>query len=128
MDAEPPNVRPLRPMRVLLVTDDDGLAERVSAAAAEQGLPLARASSADDLDTTAEQHRPNVVALDARTRLARAARSASAFANLNPEVAVVVLTRTASPREISGVRLVRAWRPPERLLHELRRVHVGLEA
>jgi DNA-binding NtrC family response regulator len=114
-------------MRVLLVTDDDRFAARVSAAAAEQGLSLACASTADDLDSSANRHHPNVVALDARTKLGRTARSASAFANLHPGIAVVVVAAKAAPRTVAGLRLVSAWRPAERLLDELHRAHIGLD-
>lgn len=124
--AAPSNVRPLHPLRVLLVTDDERFAARVSAAAAHQGLSLALATSADDLEASARRHRPNVVALDARTRLGRTARSATTFATLNPAVAVVVIARTASPRTLGGLRLVHAWSPAERLLDELRAAHLGL--
>jgi DNA-binding response OmpR family regulator len=120
------NVQALRPMRVLLVTDDDRFADRVTAAAAQQGLPIARASSDADLDTTADETSPNVVALDARTRLGRTARAATAFATLHPSIAVVVVARRASPRTVAGLRLVDEWSPPERLLDELHAAHLGL--
>lgn len=121
------NVRPLHPLRVLLVTDDDAFAERVSAAAEAQGLPLACASRDDDLSWHATEHRPNVVALDARTSFGRTARSATAFAHLHPRIAVVMVAGRTSPRSVPGLRVVGSWRPPERLLDDLRRVHVGLD-
>ena len=126
MTAAPSNVRPLHPMRLLLVTDDDDFAERIAAAAALQGLPVARASSQDDLDASADESSPNVVALDARTRLGRAARTATTFATLHPSIAVVVVARNPSARAVSGLRLVAATNPPERLLDELRAAHLGL--
>ena len=113
-------------MRVLLVTDDDRFADRVTAAAAQQGLPIARASTDDDLDETADATTPNVVALDARTKLGRTARTATAFASVHPSIAVVVVARKASPRTLAGLRLVDEWSPPERLIDELNAAHLGL--
>jgi DNA-binding response OmpR family regulator len=124
--AAPSNVKALRPMRVLLVTDDDRFADRVTAAAQQQGLPIARASTGDDLDETADATTPNVVALDARTKLGRAARAATAFASVHPSIAVVVVARKASPRTLAGLRLVDEWSPPERLIDELNAAHLGL--
>jgi DNA-binding NtrC family response regulator len=121
------NVRALRPMRVLLVTDDDGLAASMSEAAALKGLRLVRASSADDLDTTATQHEPNVVALDARIALRRTARTATSFGTLHPRIAVVLVAEKAPARSVAGLRLVNDWRPPERLLQELELAYLGLD-
>ena len=114
-------------MRVLLVTDDDRLAHRTETAAAVQGLPFACTSSMDDLEAASERHDANVVALDARTALGRAARSATAFATLHPRVAVVLVARDAPARGLAGVRLVSSWSPAERLLGELERAYLGLD-
>jgi DNA-binding response OmpR family regulator len=124
--AAPSNVKALHPMRVLLVTDDDRFADRITSAAEQQGLPIARASTQDDLETTADETSSNVVALDARTRLGRTARTATTFATLHPSIAVVVVARRASPRTLAGLTLVEEWSPPERLLDELNAAHLGL--
>jgi len=121
------NVRSLRPMRVLLVTDDDRLAYRATTAAALQGLPLACASRVDDLEAASELHDANVVALDARTALGRAARSATTFATLHPRIAVVLVGRVPPARGLAGVRFVSSWSPAERLLDELERAYLGLD-
>jgi hypothetical protein len=113
-------------MRVLLVTDDDEFADRLTQVAASQGLPIARASSKDDLDLTAKDHASNVVALDARKRLGRTARTATAFATLHPSIAVVVVAPNPSARALSGLRLVASGSAPERLLDDLRAAHLGI--
>jgi DNA-binding response OmpR family regulator len=118
------NVRPLHPMRILLVTDDERFAGTVSAAAEQRGLYLARATSRDDLDRSAKRDQPNVVALDARRAPRRTARTATAFAGLHPRIAVVVVADRA--HTISGLRLVDKSRPPENLLEELERAYLGL--
>jgi hypothetical protein len=112
-------------MRVLLVTDDDQFGSRIAEAAAGQGVQLARASTTDDLDTTSVRHEPNVVAVDGRGTLRRSARAAVGFAARHPRIAVVLVADRPA-LAIGGVRLVDAWRSPERLLGALELARVGL--
>jgi hypothetical protein len=113
-------------MRVLLVTDDDGFGGGLEAAAADRDVTLARASTTDDLDTTAIRHQPNVVALDGRSAPARFARSAVAFATLHPRLAVVLVVDCLPPTRLGDVGLVEGKRSPESLLDALERARVGL--
>ena len=50
------NVRAIRPMRILLVTDDGHYAEALASAASLRGVDLALAAIGDDLDQTATLH------------------------------------------------------------------------
>ncbi len=127
MSVSPPtNVQALRPMRILLVSDDTKFADRVVSAAGRQGLDIARAASDDDLDVTTIRHASNVIVLDARDALRRTARAATVFATLHPGIAVVLVADGATTPGVSGVRLVDKWRSAERLLGEVERAYLGL--
>jgi DNA-binding NtrC family response regulator len=126
MSVSATNVHALRPMRILLVSDDTKFADRVLSAAARQGLHIARAASEDDLDVATIRLASNVIVLDARDALRRAVRAAAVFAALHPSVAVVLVADGATTPDISGVRLVNKWSSAERLLGEVERAFLGL--
>lgn len=120
------NVRAIRPMRILLVTDDDDYADEVSLAAALRGMDLELAAVGDDLDAATTLHLPNVVVLDAHNALARTSRTASIFAALYPRIAIVIVANRAAERAVGGIPVVDKWRSAERLLDELERAYLGL--
>jgi DNA-binding response OmpR family regulator len=120
------NLRALRPMRILLVTDDTRYADEVLTAAAKAGLHVDLGSSKEDIETIALRTTPNVVVLDAHDRLTRTARAATVFAALHPSILVVLVAVGSPERADTNVRVFDKWRAAERLLDELARVHVGL--
>jgi DNA-binding NtrC family response regulator len=126
MSVSPTNVHALRPMRILLVSDDTKFADRIVSAATRQGLHIARAASEDDLDVATIRHAPNVIVLDARDALRRAVRAATVFAALHPSIAVVLVADGATTPDVSGVRLVDKSSSAERLLGEVERAFLGL--
>ena len=120
------NVRAIRPMRILLVTDDDNYADEVALAASLRGAELELAAVGDDLDAATSRHLPNVIVLDAHDALARTSRTASIFAALYPRIAIVIVANRASESGSGGIRVVDKWRSAERLLHELELAFLGL--
>jgi DNA-binding NtrC family response regulator len=122
------NVRPIRPLRTLLVTDDDRYAERVVSAAALKGVQVELASGEDDLDTTTNRHVPNVVVLDARNTFARTSRAATVFAALHPRIAIVLVSDRAAERSVGNVHVVDRRRSAQRLLRELELAYLELAA
>src|SRR5205814_7440269 len=84
------NVRAIRPMRILLVTDDVRYADELASAASQRGFDLAQTSVGGDLDLEATAQAPNIVVLDAHDALARTSRTATAFAALHPQIATVI--------------------------------------
>jgi len=120
------NVRALRPMRVLLVTDDDAFADGLSAAAAERRVELVRTVCADDVDGATARHAPNVLVVDGRRRPRRAARSAAVSATLHPRVSVVLVADRAPRAGFAGIRVVEGAGSPERLLESLELARVGV--
>jgi hypothetical protein len=122
------NVRPIKPLRTLLVTDDDRYADEVVSAAALRGVEVELASGDDDLDSTTDRHVPNVVVLDARNTLARTSRTATVFAALHPRIAIVLVTDRASERSVGNFHVVDRRRSAKRLLRELELAYLELSA
>jgi hypothetical protein len=122
------NVRAIRPMRVLLVTDDGRYADDVAAAASLRGVDFTLAAVDDDLEATANSHAPNVVVLDADNQIARTSRAATVFAALHPRIATVIVAKRAPERIIGNVQVVDKRRSAERLLGDLEHALLGLVA
>jgi len=119
------NVRAIRPMRILLVTDDDGYADEVAVAASLRGVDLELAAVGDDLDASTTLNMPNVVVLDAHDALARTSRTASVFAALNPRIAIVIVANRAPERSVGNIQVVDKAASTERLLRELEHAFLG---
>jgi ActR/RegA family two-component response regulator len=122
------NVRAIRPMRILLVTDDGPYADEVASAASLRGVDLALAGVDDDLEATATSHAPNVVVLDADDKIARTSRAATVFAALHPRIATVIVARRAPERIVGSVQVVDKRRSADNLLADLENALLGLAA
>jgi DNA-binding NtrC family response regulator len=122
------NVRAIRPMRILLVTDDGRYADQVTAAAALGGVDIALAAVGVDLDAAATRDAPNVVVLDAHNALARTSRTATVFAALHPRIATVIVAKRAPERSVGNVQVVDKRRSAELLLGDLEHALLGLAA
>jgi DNA-binding NtrC family response regulator len=120
------NVRPIRPLRTLLVTDDERYASRLLSAAALRGVELELASGEDDLDTTTSRHVPNVVVLDAQNTFASTSRAATVFAALHPKIAIVLVSDRAAERSVGNVHVLNRRRSAKRLLRELELAYLEL--
>jgi DNA-binding response OmpR family regulator len=122
------NVRAIRPMRILLVTDDGRYADEVASAASLKGVDLARAAVGDDLDETATLHAPNIVVLDADNTIARTSRTATVFAALHPRIATVIVAKRAPERSVGNLQVIDKRRSADRLLGDLEHALLGLAA
>jgi hypothetical protein len=121
------NVHPIRPLRTVLVTDDDRYAQRVVAAAASKGMDVERVSGDDDLEETTSRHAPSVVLLDAQNTLAPASRAATLFAASHPDIAIVLVANRALERSVGNFHVVDRRRSAERLLRELELAYLELD-
>jgi hypothetical protein len=122
------NVRAIRPMRILLVTDDGRYADDVATAASLRGVDVALAAVDADLEATAMSHAPNVVVFDADNQIARTSRTATVFAALHPRIATVLVGRQAPDRIVGNVQVVDKRRSAEHLLGDLEHALLGLLA
>jgi ActR/RegA family two-component response regulator len=120
------NVRAIRPMRILLVTDDGRYADTVATAAALRGVDVTLAAVDDDLEATTASRTPNVVVLDADNKIARTSRAATVFAALHPRIATVIVAERAPERIVGNVQVVDKRRSADRLLGDLEHAFLGL--
>jgi DNA-binding NtrC family response regulator len=95
-----------RPIRILLVSDDDDFAGRVLARAARRGMATSLVGSGEDLELAAFGHGANVVVLDADVAPRRRTRAATAFASSHPDVPVVLATTSPATAVLAGLPLV----------------------
>ena len=126
MSAVPGNVRALRPIKILLSSDDDRFAHELEAAAHDRSLGFAHVAADVDIEVALFRHAANIYVLDAGSALQRAARSATAFAELHPGIPVVVVADRAASPTLGSVALLDKWRSAERLLGEIERTYLGL--
>jgi DNA-binding NtrC family response regulator len=96
----------LRPVRILLVSDDDDFAGRVLARAARRGMTMSLVGSGEDLELAAFGHGANVVVLDADVAPRRRTRAATAFASTHPDVPVLLATTRPTSASLAGLPLV----------------------
>jgi ActR/RegA family two-component response regulator len=122
------NVHAIRPMRILLVTDDGRYADTVAAAASLRHVDFTLAAVDDDLEATTTSHTPNVVVLDADNKIARTSRTATVFAALHPRIATVIVAERASERIVGNLQVIDKRRSAECLLGDLEHALLGLAA
>ena len=120
------NVQALRPLRILLASDDPPFAERLAEAARERDIALTCVPVGTDVHVALAANGSNVYVLDTRDALPRGARSATAFAALHPDIPVVLVAESAVTRTVAGLLLLEKWRSTDRLLGEIELVFLGL--
>ena len=143
MSAVPGNVRALRPISILLASDDwtrmeysyyvlkgNGLDEptvmrAINTAKRRFYLRPAYLSADTNIDVALVRYGSNIFVLDADDALPRGARSATTFAALHPDIPVVLVVEGASVRSVSGLLLLDKWRSTERLLGEIELAFLG---
>ena len=125
MSAVPGNVRALRPISILLASDDSPFAERLADAAHERKVALTCVPADTNIDVALVRYGSNIFVLDADDALPRGARSATTFAALHPDIPVVLVVEGASVRSVSGLLLLDKWRSTERLLGEIELAFLG---
>jgi DNA-binding NtrC family response regulator len=113
-----------RPIRILLVSDDDDFAGAVLARAARRGMTMSLVGSGEDLELAAIGHGASVVVLDADVAPRRRTRVATAFAGTHPDVPVLLATTSPTTASLAGLPLVGKASPDE-FLRALDRVESG---
>jgi len=115
----------LRPMSILLASDDVPFADRLSAAAADRGVAVHRLSGETDVDVALARHGANVYVVDADTAVRRSARSATAFAARHPGIPVVLLADRTDVPASAGLLLLDKFRSTERLLGAIETIYTA---
>jgi hypothetical protein len=120
----------VRPMRILLATDEASYADDVYAVADELGVDVTAMSTENDIEAAARRIGANVVVFDAGDDFAPTARAAAAFAAVHPDIVVGVLATGVDDHLNDGragpVLVVHRWRSPERLLDKLSGAYLGM--
>jgi DNA-binding NtrC family response regulator len=117
--------RPVRPLSILLASDDAPFVDELSAAAAERGFALHTVGAEQDVDVALVQNGANVYVYDADGAPRRGARSATAFAARHPGIPVVLLADRADAPAAAGLILLDKVRPTERLLGAIETAYVA---
>ena len=113
-----------RPIRILIVSDDDDFAGRVLVRAARRGITTSLVGSGEDLEVAAFGHGANVVVLDADVAPRRRTRAATAFASAHPDVPVLLATSGPTTASLAGLPLVEKG-SADAFLRAVRRVRNG---
>jgi hypothetical protein len=120
----------VRPMRILLATDEESYADDVFAAADALGVDVTAAAPDSDIETTVRRVGANVVVFDAGDDFAPTVRAVSDFAGVHPHIVVCVVATGVDDHLNDGraghVLVVHRWRSPERLLDRLSRAYVDM--
>jgi CheY-like chemotaxis protein len=123
--ADLSNVRPIHPLRVLLVGRDKRYLRVTSFLLARQGFEVESGAKPDKALDLVDRHHPSVVVLEAESSLAACARTAATLKALYPRIGVVVVTNDGA-RRTTGLRTVAKWSPIERLIDEVELAYIGL--
>jgi DNA-binding NtrC family response regulator len=117
--------RPVRPLSILLASDDLPFVDKLSAAAAERGVALHTVGAEQDVDVALAQNGANVYVVDANRAVRRGARSATAFAARHPGIPVVLLADRADAPAAAGLILLDKLRPTAGLLGAIETAYVA---
>lgn len=113
-------------MQVLLVSDDEGYADEISAAGDAVGVEVTLVDGDDGLDSAVRRIGVDAVVFDAQDEFPVVAEHARAFAVLHPGVVVAVVAKGVEDHDGENLLVQHRWRAPERLLGRLARAHARM--
>ena len=115
-------------LNVLVLTNDDQLAQRVERVCDERGHTVAHIELLRDLRRGLAANRPSVLLVDVASSPSDAAAIAAAVVAVHPDVSIVLAADRPGARSEAGFRLIDRWRAGERLVDELELAHIGIPA
>lgn len=122
------NVRPLHPIRVLLVGRDTRYLRAADFLLAAHGYTTRRVVRTASLAREATRFDADVVVVEAGRRFADAARQAAQLTGLTPDVGVVVAVERDLPADSERLAFVGKWAPFDDLVSSIERVWAELPA
>jgi hypothetical protein len=122
------NVRPLQPIRVLLVGRDTRYLRAVDFLLETAGYTTRRVVWTGSLTREATRFDADVVVMEAGRGFADAARQAAQLAGLTPDIGVVVVVERDLPAGSERLAFVDKWAPFDGLLASIDRVWAELPA
>jgi DNA-binding NtrC family response regulator len=118
-----PRVRPLRRIRVLLVSRDRRFLRVAAFILRRKGFIVDTTPRSETALGFAERRRPDVVVMDGNGSLNEAARSLADIEKFRPSVPVVVVSEHADKPAVRGFRLLPKWSAGDRLAAEIERAY-----
>lgn len=122
------NVRPLQPIRVLLVGRDTRYLRAVDFLLGSHGYETRRVVWTGSLAREATRFDADVVIVEAGRSFADAARQAAQLAGLTPDIGVVVVVEREPPADSERLAFVDKWAPFDRLVASIDRIWAELPA
>jgi DNA-binding NtrC family response regulator len=121
------NVRPLRPLRVLVAARDARFNRVAGFLLARRGFEVEVLRRPSALLETVSRHAIDVVIVDASDSVSEAARAVAAIEALRPHITAVVVAD--DPADADGaLRVLPKWTSLETLVANLEAMHLGLES
>jgi DNA-binding NtrC family response regulator len=121
------NVRPLRPLRVLVAARDARFNRVAGFLLARRGFDVEILRRPSAVLDTVSPTGFDVVIVDASDSVADAARAVAALEALHPHITVVVVSDDPADTDGGALRLLPKWTSLETLVANLEAMHLGLE-
>jgi hypothetical protein len=115
-------------LNVLVLTNDDRLAQDVERVCHERGHAVAHIELLRDLHCSLAGSHPSVLLVDVTSLPSDAAATAATIVAVHPNISIVLAADRPGARSEAGFRLVDRWRAGERLVDELELAHIGIPA
>ena len=121
-----PNVRPLRPLRVLVAARDARFNRVAGFLLARRGFDVEVLRRPSELLDTVSRIGIDVVIVDASESMSDVARAVAALEALHPHITVVVVADDPAEGDGDALRVLPKWTSLETLVANLEAVHLGL--
>lgn len=121
-----PNVRPLRPLRVLVAARDARFNRVAGFLLARRGFDVEVLRRPSELLDTVSRIGIDVVIVDATESMSDVARAVAALEALHPHITVVVVADDPAEGDGDALRVLPKWTSLETLVANLEAVHLGL--
>jgi PleD family two-component response regulator len=120
------NVRPLRPLRVLVAARDARFGRVAGFLLARRGFEVESLRRPSKVLDTVSRAGFDVVVLDASDSLREAARTVASLEALQPHLTVVVVADRPADNGDANLRILPKWTSLETLVLNLEAMHLGL--
>jgi len=121
------NVRPLRPLRVLVAARDARFNRVAGFLLARRGFDVETLRRPSAILDTVSRTGVDIVILDASDSVSETARAVAALDALHPHVTAVVVADEPAEADGGTLRILPKWTSLETLVANLEAMHLGLE-
>jgi hypothetical protein len=121
------NVRPLRPLRVVVASADARFGRVAGFLLARHGFQVERLRRPSNVLDTLSRSGGDVVILDASDSLSETARAIASLEALHPHLTVIVVADEPAEHDHSNLNILPKWTSLETLVLNLEARHLGLQ-